>query len=204
MPTMPHMQEPLSYTGESGRDRRIGGTSAVIDQGASSEPATHWLPKPRMRFFDQSATSRKCGTNADSRHQRSSCTGARLSKPTSTTISNPPRAAPNTMPRKRSVPENPVTRTNAPTSNVATNKMAHAAMTCADGVLMNSARWCESAPPNIHATTPAMIQVSSDSASLTKPRFKLIRLEMTMTATMAQSTQVKVTGVPAKEKGGEV
>jgi hypothetical protein len=47
-----------------------------------------------------------------------------------------------------------------------------------------------------------MIQVSSESASLTKPRFKLIRLEMTTTAINAQSTQVNATGFPAKEKGG--
>jgi len=38
-----------------------------------------------------------------------------------------------------------------------------------------------------------MIQVHSDSASFTKPRFKLINAEMAMIATIAQSTQVNGT-----------
>ncbi len=72
-----------------------------------------------------------------------------------------------------------------------------AAITRADGVSMKRSRYTDSAPPNIQATTPAMIQVSSDRASLTKPRFKLIRLETAITATIAQSTQVNATMLPA-------
>ena len=57
-------------------------------------------------------------------------------------------------------------------------------------------RYCDSEPPNIQATTPAMIQVHSDNASFTKPRFKLIKAEMAMIATIAQSTQVNGTVQP--------
>ncbi len=188
----------------TGRPDTTAGRASVekgTQPGGLSDPANHWPLKPRMRFFDQSAIRRKCGNNVDSRHQRSCSTGARLSNPASTTTNRPPRAAPNTMPRKRSVPDKPVTLisspirklTSAPTSKVATNSNAQAAMTCAEGVLMYSARWWDNAPPNIHATTPATIQVTSESASFTKPRFKLIRLDTAMTAMMAQSTQVNAT-----------
>ncbi|MNF06994.1 hypothetical protein D3C80_2070670 [compost metagenome] len=59
-----------------------------------------------------------------------------------TTTSKAPRAAPKAMPRKRSVPDSPVTRINsptrkltmAPTSKVATNRMAQPAMMRIDGV----------------------------------------------------------------------
>ncbi|MMZ68694.1 hypothetical protein D1872_314120 [compost metagenome] len=57
-------------------------------------------------------------------------------------------------------------------------------------------RYSDSEPPNIQATTPAMIQVSSDSASLTKPRLRLINAEMATIATIAQSTQVNGTVQP--------
>src|SRR5690606_3023205 len=102
---------------------------------------------------------------------------------------------------KRSVPDNPVTRTSSPTrklisapaNRVATNKMTQAVMTRAEGVLMKSTRCSASAPPNIHAMTPATIQISSESASLTKPRLRLIKPETAMTAMIDQSTQVKDT-----------
>jgi hypothetical protein len=61
---------------------------------------------------------------------------------------------------------------------------------------MYPARYSDNEPPNIQATTPAMIQVTSDNASLTKPRLKLIKAEMAMIATIAQSTQVNGTVQP--------
>ncbi len=78
---------------------------------------------------------------------------------------------------------------------------AQAAMTRTDGVAMNSERCSASAPPNIQATTPATIQVTSDRASSTKPRFPLIRLEITMTAIIAQSNQVSTTVQTTNGKG---
>jgi hypothetical protein len=54
---------------------------------------------------------------------------------------------------------------------------------------MYPARYSDSEPPNIQATAPAMIQVTSDKASLTKPRLRLIKAEMAMIATIAQSTR---------------
>jgi hypothetical protein len=50
-----------------------------------------------------------------------------------------------------------------------------------------------SEPPNIQATAPAMIQVSKDNASLTKPRLRLIKAEMATIARIAQSTGVNGT-----------
>jgi hypothetical protein len=61
---------------------------------------------------------------------------------------------------------------------------------------MYPARYSDSEPPNIQATAPAMIQVTSDNASLTKPRLRLIKAEMAMIATIAQSTQVNGTVQP--------
>jgi hypothetical protein len=46
-----------------------------------------------------------------------------------------------------------------------------------------------------------MIQVSNDSASLTKPRLRLIKLEMLTTAIIAQSTQVNATMQVTDGKG---
>ncbi|MNR20589.1 hypothetical protein D3C85_1374390 [compost metagenome] len=108
------------------------------------------------------------------------------------------------MPSTRSVPSMPVTLTSspirkltsAPTSRVATKRMAQAAMMRADGISMNSVRCSDREPPKVQATTPATIQVSSERASLTKPRLKLTRLEMAMMAMIVQSTQVNATVQP--------
>ncbi len=45
--------------------------------GVIGAAGNHWPAKPRMKFFDQSATIRKCGISTDCCHQGSRCTGAR-------------------------------------------------------------------------------------------------------------------------------
>ncbi|MNG22445.1 hypothetical protein D3C84_1069270 [compost metagenome] len=91
--------------------------------------------------------------------------------------------------------------TSAPTSKVATKRIAQAAITRAEGNWMYGARCWDNAPPNIQAMAPATIQVSNDRASLTKPRLKLMRLETTMMPIIVQSTQVNATLRPRSGKG---
>src|SRR5690554_329824 len=77
----------------------------------------------------------------------------------------------------------------APTIRVATNNRAKAVIYRRDGVDIRSVNNKDKRWLNSKATTRAVIQTSSERASLTKPRLMLIKADRDTMPTMVQSAQ---------------
>src|SRR5690554_6570104 len=131
----------------------------------------------------------------DSCHQRSLGTTVYCKPYTTPTNMTKPRTNPKTIPNTRSVPVKPVMRMNsvskwfnkAPITKVPANNIVNAIIQRRDSVSTVPANSVARLPLNMRATIKATTQVTKESASLTKPRLRLISTDTARTASITQS-----------------
>src|SRR5690606_27072032 len=161
--------------------------------GSSSSTGARYRPSSSgRREPSQRAPSSNPGSRRDSRHHGSRENGVNPSRNTTRTTSASPRARPNTMPSRRSLPDRPLPSTSlrmmnvmiAPATSTAMKHNAYATSTRADGVDMLSESRSARAGPSSQASQNAHAHTARASTSTTKPRHSPISTDRASTAMM--------------------